>query len=66
LGSDVKIITVYDGFTNTIFDTRGNQLGNKSLPATALPATTYSEAYNKLFVYNPNKTRLEIWTIKIK
>lgn len=66
LGHDIRIITVFDGKNNTFFDLKGNLLGNKSLIASSLPAITYSEAYNKLFIYNPNKSNFEVWTVKLK
>jgi hypothetical protein len=66
LGNDLRLIAVFDGKNNTLFDIKGNNLGDKPLPASSLPAISYSEAYNKLFVYNPNKTRFEVWTVKLK
>jgi hypothetical protein len=66
LGNDLRLIAVFDGKNNTIFDIKGNNLGDKPLPASSLPAISYSEAYNKLFIYNPNKTRFEVWTVKLK
>ncbi len=66
LGNDLRIIAVFDGKNNTVFDIKGNTVGDKPLPASGLPAISYSEAYNKLFIYNPNKTRFEVWTVKLK
>ena len=66
LGNDLRLIAVFDGKNNTIFDIKGNTIGDKPLKASSLPAISYSEAYNKLFVYNPNKTRFEVWTVKLK
>jgi hypothetical protein len=66
LGNDLRFIGVFDGKNNTLFDLKGRMLGDKPLPATALPAISYSEAYNKLFIYNTNKTRFEVWSVKLK
>lgn len=66
LGNDLRVIAVFDGKNNTIFDLKGNTIGDKPLPASALPAISYSEAYNKLFIYNPNKSIFEVWTVKLK
>jgi hypothetical protein len=68
LGDDLKFIVAFDGQANSIFDLNGTQIGGieKALPASALPNLSYLPNYNKLFVYNPNKTKFEIWTVKIK
>ncbi len=66
LGNDLRLIAVFDGKNNTIFDIKGNTIGDKPLKASGLPAISHSEAYNKLFIYNPNKTRFEVWTVKLK
>jgi len=66
LGNDLRFVGIFDGKNNTLFDLKGRMLGDKSLAATALPAVSYSEAYNKLFIYNTNKTRFEVWTVKLK
>ena len=66
LGNDLRLIAIFDGKNNTVFDIKGNTVGDKPLKASSLPAISYSEAYNKLFVYNPNKTRFEVWTVKLK
>lgn len=66
LGNDLRLIAVFDGKNNTVFDIKGNTLGDKPLKASGLPAISYLEAYNKLFIYNPNKTRFEVWTVKLK
>jgi hypothetical protein len=66
LGNDLRLIAVFDGKNNTIFDIKGNNIGDKSLKASSLPAISYSEAYSKLFIYNPNKTHFEVWTVKLK
>ena len=66
LGNDLRLIAIFDGKNNTVFDIKGNTIGDKPLPATNLPAISYSETYNKLFIYNPNKTRFEVWTVKLK
>lgn len=65
LGNDIRIIAVFDGKNNTFFDVKGNTIGDKPLTATSLPAISYSETYNKLFIYNPNNTRFEVWTVKV-
>ncbi len=66
LGNDLRFVGIFDGKNNTLFDLKGRMLGDKPLPATALPAVSYSEAYNKLFIYNTNKTRFEVWSVKLK
>ncbi len=66
LGNDLRLIAIFDGKNNTVFDIKGNTVGDKPLKASGLPAISYSEAYNKLFIYNPNKTRFEVWTVKLK
>lgn len=68
LGNDLKFIVGFDGQSNSIFDLNGNQIGGneKSIPASAFPNLSYLENYNKLIIYNPNKTHFEIWTVKIK
>ena len=66
LGNDLRVIAVFDGKNNTFFDLKGRTLGDKPLPASALPALAYTEAYNKMFIYNSNKTRFEVWTVKLK
>ncbi|MFD2522852.1 hypothetical protein [Emticicia soli] len=66
LGNDLRFVGIFDGKNNTLFDLKGRMLGDKPLAATALPAVSYSEAYNKLFIYNTNKTRFEVWTVKLK
>ncbi len=66
LGNDLRLIAIFDGKNNTLFDIKGNTVGDKPLKASGLPAISYSEAYNKLFIYNPNKTRFEVWTVKLK
>jgi hypothetical protein len=68
LGDDLKFIVAFDGKGNSIFDLNGNQIGGveKAIPATALPNLSYLDNYNKLFIYNPNGKKFEIWTVKIK
>ncbi|UTA68952.1 hypothetical protein [Emticicia sp. 21SJ11W-3] len=66
LGNDLRFIAIFDGKNNTLFNLKGQMLGDKPLPGSALPALSYSEAYNKLFIYNTNKTRFEVWTVKLK
>jgi hypothetical protein len=66
LGNDLRVIVVFDGKNNTLFDLKGNTIGDKPLQASSLPAISYAEAYNKLFIYNPNKTRFEVWSVKLK
>jgi hypothetical protein len=66
LGNDLRVISVFDGKNNTFFDLKGNTIGDKPLSASALPSLSYAEAYNKLYVYNPNKTKFEVWTVKLK
>lgn len=66
LGNDLRFVGIFDGKNNTLFDLKGRMLGDKPLPATALPAVSYSEAYNKLFIYNTNKARFEVWSVKLK
>ena len=66
LGNDLRFIAIFDGKNNTLFNLKGQMLGDKPLPASALPAISYSEAYNKLFIYNTNQTRFEVWTVKLK
>lgn len=66
LGNDLRFVGIFDGKNNTLFDLKGRMLGDKPLPATALPAISYSEAYNKLFIYNTNKARFEVWSVKLK
>nr|MCU0326980.1 hypothetical protein [Spirosomataceae bacterium] len=68
LGNDLKFIVGFDGQSNSIFDLNGNQIGGneKSISASAFPNLSYLENYNKLIIYNPNKTHFEIWTVKIK
>lgn len=68
LGDDLKFIVAFDGQANSIFDLNGNQIGGvqKAISATALPNLSYLNNYNKLFIYNPNGRKFEIWTVKIK
>jgi hypothetical protein len=66
LGNDLRVIAVFDEKNNTFFDLKGKTLGDKPLPASALPAISYAEAYNKIFIYNPNKTKFEVWSVKLK
>jgi hypothetical protein len=66
LGNDLRVISIFDGKNNTFFDLKGKTIGDKPLQASALPALSYAEAYNKLFIYNPNKTKFEVWTVKLK
>lgn len=66
LGNDLRVISIFDGKNNTFFDLKGKTIGDKPLPASALPALSYAEAYNKLYIYNPNKTKFEVWTVKLK
>lgn len=66
LGNDLRFVGIFDGKNNTLFDLKGRMLGDKPLPASALPALSYSEAFNKLFIYNTNKTRFEVWSVKLK
>jgi len=66
LGNDLRVISIFDGKNNTFFDLKGKTIGDRPLPASALPALLYAEAYNKLFIYNCNKTRFEVWTVKLK
>jgi hypothetical protein len=66
LGNDLRVISIFDGKNNSFFDLKGKTIGDKPLPASALPALSYAEAYNKLFIYNCNKTRFEVWTVKFK
>ena len=66
LGNDLRVISIFDGKNNSFFDLKGKTIGDKPLPASALPALSYAEAYNKLFIYNPNKTKFEVWTVKLK
>lgn len=66
LGNDLRIIALFDGQRNSLFDLRGKQLGNNSLQASNLPYLSYLTSYNKLFIYNPNGTKFETWTIKVK
>jgi hypothetical protein len=68
LKDDLKFIVAFDGQANSIFDLGGNQIGGveKTIPATALPNLSYLSNYNKLFVYNPNGKKFEVWTVKIK
>lgn len=66
LGSDLRIIAIFDGTNSTFFDTKGSQIGNKPLPSTALPYLSFEEYYNKLLIYTPNGKRLEKWGIKLK
>ncbi|MDZ7935012.1 MAG: hypothetical protein U5M51_08635 [Emticicia sp.] len=62
----MRVISIFDGKNNTFFDLKGKTIGDKPLPASALPALAYAEAYNKLYIYNPNKTKFEVWTVKLK
>ena len=66
LGNDLRILAVFDGKNNSFFDLKGNSIGDKPLSASALPAISFSETYNKLFIYNPNFTKFEVWTVKVK
>ncbi len=66
LGKDLRAIVVFDGKNNTIFDWKGNILGQKPIAGSSIATLSFSESFNKIFVYNPNKKTFEIWTIKLK
>ncbi len=66
LGKDLRTIVVFDGKNNTIFDWKGNVIGKKPLAASSIAKLSYSESFNKLFVFNPDGKTFEIWTVKLK
>lgn len=67
LDAQASIITLFDGLSNTLYNTVSKEmLGGNFLKATAPAALSYSNAYNKIFVYNPNIKNIEIWTVKVK
>lgn len=65
LGNDWRLLSIFDGKNNLFYDLRGNQFGDKLLPATATPVISFEDAYNKIIIHNPNATRVEKWGIKV-
>lgn len=65
LGNDWRILCIFDGKNNLFYDLRGNQFGDKLLPAAFLPALSYEDTFNKILIYNALNVQVEKWGIKV-
>ncbi|MFN8356255.1 MAG: hypothetical protein U0Y10_17490 [Spirosomataceae bacterium] len=65
-GSDIKFLTLRTGKTTKIFDLTGRQIGDKGIDSDFPVSLSYSESYNKLFIYAASEKNIDIWTVKVK
>lgn len=65
-GSEIKFLTLKTGKITKIYDLTGRQIGDKGIESDFPVSLSYSESYNKLFIYAASTKNIDIWSVKVK
>lgn len=66
LNSEVKFLSVKSGNFTTLYDLKGNQIGDKPFPSEIPVRISLVDGYNKLLVYSYANKKLQTWSLKIR
>ncbi|WP_298352861.1 hypothetical protein [Runella sp.] len=66
LSSEVKFLSVKSGNYTTLYDLKGNQIGDKPFPSEIPVRVSLVEGYNKLLIYSYANKKLQTWSLKIR
>ncbi|MFN8346783.1 MAG: hypothetical protein U0X91_17410 [Spirosomataceae bacterium] len=66
LSSEVKFLSVKSGNYTTLYDLKGNQIGDKPIPGELPVRVSLVEGYNKLLIYSYANKKIQIWSLKIR
>jgi hypothetical protein len=62
----VKFLSVKSGNYTTLYDLKGNQIGDKPFPSEIPVRVSLVEGYNKLLIYSYANKKLQTWSLKIR
>ncbi|MCU0339303.1 MAG: hypothetical protein MUE30_05430 [Spirosomaceae bacterium] len=66
LGADMKFLSIKSGSFTTLYDLKGNQIGDKPIPSEIPIRISYVEGYSKLLIYGYSNKKLQTWSLKIR
>lgn len=66
LSAEIKFFSVKSGNFTTLFDLKGNQIGDKPFPSEIPVRVSLIEGYNKLLVYSYANKKLQTWSLKLR
>ncbi len=66
LSSEVKFLSVKSGNFTTLYDLKGNQIGDKPFPSEIPVRVSLVEGYNKLLIYSYANKKLQTWSLKLR
>ena len=66
LGSEVKFLSVKSGNFTTLYDLKGNQIGDKPIPSDLPIRVNLIEGYNKLLIHTYANKKLQTWSLKFR
>ena len=66
LGADLQFISIKSGNFTTIYNFKGEQVGDKPIPSDVPIKVSLIDAYNKLLIYTYSAGKLQTWSLKIR
>jgi len=66
LGADLQFISIKSGNYTTIYNFKGEQIGDKPIPSEVPIKVSLVDAYNKLLIYTYANGTLQTWSLKIR
>lgn len=65
-GVDNRFISISSGGFTSLFDMKGNPLGDKPIPSEIPVRVSYQPTYDKLFIFGKTAGTYQVWTIKLR
>ncbi len=66
LGSDIQFISIKSGPFTTLYNLKGEQIGDKPIPSEVPIKVSLVDSYNKLLIYTYSGRKLQTWSLKIR
>ncbi len=66
LGADIQFISIKSGSFTTLYNLKGEQVGDKPIPSETPIKISLVDAYNKLLIYTYSNGKLQTWSLKIR
>jgi hypothetical protein len=66
LGADIQFISIKSGPFTTLYNLKGEQIGDKPIPSEVPIKVSLVDSYNKLLIYTYSNEKLQTWSLKIR
>ncbi|MEZ4901474.1 MAG: hypothetical protein R2822_06785 [Spirosomataceae bacterium] len=66
LSAEIKFLSVKSGNFTTLYDLKGNQIGDKPFPSEIPLRISLVEGYNKLLIQGYANKKLQTWSLKLR